>query len=303
MKILLIGRNGQVGFQLQRTLACLGTVIALDRHTKPRADLLDPDSVRLAVLQIRPDVIINAAAYTAVDQAETDVELARQINGVAPGVLAELAKIVGAGLIHYSTDYVFDGTSAVPYREDAATAPTSSYGASKLAGEQAIAAVGVPHLIFRTAWVYDIRGRNFLATMLRLFAERDIVRVVADQHGAPTWARLIAEATADVLLLCRDGNQFAPGGRSGTYHLTSAGETSWFGFAEAIRESAVALGLLSPDAGRPEPITTQEYPTAARRPAYSVLDNTKLQVAFNLCLPDWHSALQLALAQHPALPR
>ncbi|MDO9064018.1 MAG: dTDP-4-dehydrorhamnose reductase, partial [Sulfuricella sp.] len=229
MKILLIGKNGQVGWELQRTLATLGDVVAIDRQGM---DLANPDSIRSAIRIIRPDLIANAAAYTAVDKAESEPELAMAINGIAPGIMAEEAKRLGAAMIHYSTDYVFDGTKTSPYTEEDAPNPLSVYGKTKFAGEQAILAVGIPHLIFRTSWVYGLRGRNFLQTILRLAKERDELKVVDDQIGAPTWSRMIAEATSQIL-----AQSFLPltphpsllTQYGGIYNLTAAGRTSWCG--------------------------------------------------------------------------
>jgi dTDP-4-dehydrorhamnose reductase len=297
MKILLIGSEGQVAFELGRTLACLGDIVTLNRRSDPRLDLADPDTIRAAVRRIEPGLIVNAAAYTAVDKAEQETDLAQRINGVAPGVLAEEALAVGAGLVHYSTDYVFPGDGNRPYREDDPVGPQNAYGRSKLAGELAIRQVGVPHYIFRTAWVYGRRGHNFLLTMLRLMREREEVRVVDDQYGAPTWSRMIAEATALVIARSIEGDAFRPGARSGVYHLTSGGDTTWYGFTCKIRELAVARGLLPETAARLEPIPTSAYPTPARRPAYSVLDNGKLAEAFGCRIPDWDSALALCLAE------
>jgi len=298
MNILLIGREGQIAWELRRTLACLGEVIALDHHTHPLAvDLADPDSLRAAADEIRPHLIVNAGAYTAVDKAEEESGLAHAINAVAPGVLAEQAKRLGAGLIHYSTDYVFPGDANTPYREDNATGPQSVYGRSKLDGEIAIAQIGAPHIILRTAWVYGTRGRNFLLTMLRLLRERDVVRVVNDQIGAPTWSRLIAEATALLIAQTRQGDRFAPEDRGSICHMTCGGQTSWYGFAQAIREYAVNAGLLPEGAGVVEPISSDEYPTLARRPTYSVLSNERFFVQYGLSLPDWRATLQLCMAE------
>lgn len=302
MRILLIGREGQVGWELRRTLACLGEVVALDRHTEPRVDLAEPAGLEAVVRELAPALIVNAAAHTAVDRAEEEPELALRVNGEAPGVLAEAARAVGAGLIHYSTDYVYDGSATTPYREDAPTAPLGSYGRSKLAGERAIAEVGAPHLILRTAWVYGSRGKNFLLTMLRLLGEREVLRVVDDQIGAPTWSRLIAEATALLALACRHDGRFEPAERSGIYHLSCGGATTWHGFAAAIRQWGLATGLLGESAARLEPIATSDYPTPARRPAYSVLDNHRLEATFGLRLPHWQTALELCIAGHPKAP-
>lgn len=295
MKILIIGREGQVAYELRRTLACLGEVVALDRKTDVRADLADPGSLRDAVAYVKPSLVVNAGAYTAVDKAEQESELALKINGEGPGVLAEAAKAIGAGFIHYSTDYVFPGDAATPYPEDAPLGPLSSYGRSKLAGEAAIRQVGGEHLILRTAWVYGRRGQNFLLTMLRLMRERELLKVVADQQGAPTWSRMIAEATALLATRGIQGDRFAWGEKSGTYHLTSGGETTWHGFAAKIRELGIARGLLAETCATLEPIPTSGYPTPAHRPAYSVLSGDKLRAGFGLALPDWEESLGLCM--------
>jgi len=288
MKILLTGCNGQVGWELQRTLATLGEVSAVGSSV---LDLADADAIRQVVDGIRPQVIVNPAAYTAVDKAETESGRAMAINGVAPGVLAEEAKRVGALLVHYSTDYVFDGSGATPWKEDDTPGPLNIYGATKLAGEQAIAAVGGRHLIFRTSWVYGQRGGNFLLTMCRLFRERPELKIVADQIGAPTWSRCLAEATAQILAQVLSPSRGADKPEPwGVYHMTNAGETSWHGFAEAIL-------ALDPPATPPRliPIASREYPTPARRPLNSRLDNGKLARAFGICLPDWREALALCM--------
>lgn len=296
MKILLLGHDGQVGWELQRTLAPLGKVTAVGRDGGPlHADLEDFDSLARAVREVRPDLLVNAAAYTAVDRAESEPDKAMRVNGEAPGVLAELAAEQGAGLIHYSTDYVFAGDASQPYREDSPTAPQGVYGLSKLAGETAIRQTGVPHLILRAAWVYGGRGHNFLLTMLRLLREREELGIVNDQTGAPTWSRLIAEATALMLMACGEGKRLVLEDRRGLYHLTCGGQTTWFGFASAIREQALALGLLHESCARIKSIATAEYPTPARRPAYSVLGCDKLRDAFGLELPDWKLALRLCM--------
>jgi dTDP-4-dehydrorhamnose reductase len=297
MKILLLGREGQVAWELRRSLAPLGEVIAADRRTPGlTVDLADAGSLRRAIADIQPDLIINAAAYTAVDKAEQESDLAWRINSEAPGIIAAEAQRMGAGLIHYSTDYVFGGgTLTTPYPEHHAAQPQSVYGHSKLAGEQAIQATGVPHLILRTAWVYGRRGHNFLLTMLRLLRERERVTVVDDQLGAPTWSRHIADATALLVACCSQGDRFRPGERAGIYHLTCAGETSWHGFAEQIAIEARSRGLLGDRVAQLDAIPTSGYPTAARRPAYSVLANEKLAEAFGLRLPDWQAALRLCL--------
>ncbi len=237
MKILLTGKTGQVGYELERSLQGLGEIIALDRS---QMDLANLDQVRDVIRAIKPDLIINPAAYTAVDKAESEPELAMRINGEAPGVMAEEAKKLGAAMIHYSTDYVFDGSKTTPYVETDPTCPINVYGATKLAGEQAIQAAGIPHLILRTSWVYGMRGKNFLLTMLRLAQERDELRIVADQHGAPTWCRTIADTTAHIVAQAK-GAQHAQDWwqeRSGIYHLTAQGQTTWYGFTQAILENA-----------------------------------------------------------------
>ncbi|MFM0043747.1 dTDP-4-dehydrorhamnose reductase [Paraburkholderia sediminicola] len=288
--ILITGVNGQVGFELARTLQGLGRVVAMDRSSM---DLSDLERVRSTVRDLRPSIIVNPAAYTAVDQAETDVDGAMRINADAPRVLAEEAARSGATLIHYSTDYVFDGTKAGAYEETDVTNPQNVYGSSKLAGEQAITASGCAHLILRTSWVYGRRGKNFLLTMLKLGAERPELRVVADQIGAPTWANTIATSTAHIVAQSISAEDSAEWwrARSGTFHLTSAGETSWFGFAEAI------FNLAMEGAGpRVTPIAASEYPVPATRPANSRLSHRKLSETFGFSLPAWEDALRLCLA-------
>jgi dTDP-4-dehydrorhamnose reductase len=291
-RILVTGKDGQVGFELLSSLAGLGQVIAVGRE---KMDLSQPDSIRRAVRDFSPDLIVNPAAYTAVDQAESEPDLAMAINGTAPGILAEEAKRLGAALIHYSTDYVFDGTKAAPYTEDDATCPINAYGRTKLAGERAIKAVGAPHLILRTSWVYGMRGKNFLLTILRLAKERDELRIVDDQFGVPTWSRALARATAGVLTHLsygKPGFAEAYAGQSGVYHLTAAGQTSWHGFAAAILEHASRpeqrLLQRVPSLKR---ISTDQYPLPAPRPRYSVLANTKLQRVFGVSMPDWKTSL------------
>lgn len=284
MRILLTGSAGQLGRELKRSLACLGEVIARDRQ---QLDLAQADALRAAVRAAAPTVIVNAAAHTAVDKAETEPTVADAINAVAPGILAEEAKRLGALLIHYSTDYVFDGSKAAPYTEDDTPKPLAVYGRSKHAGELAIAASDCRHLIFRTSWVYGLHGANFLKTMLRLGKERDELRVVGDQFGAPTWTRHLADATALII-----GRKELP---SGLYHLAGAGETSWHGYAEAIFAEAQRTGLMekSPVVHR---IAGANYPLPAPRPANSRLDCTKFRRDFNLALPDWHTGLIDCLA-------
>ena len=295
VKILLFGASGQVGHELRRSLAPLGDVVLAARRPVladgtacELADFDAPASLPPLIERHAPDVVVNAAAYTAVDRAEDEADAAFRANAAAPGTIAEACARRGALLVHYSTDYVFDGTGARPYRETDPTAPVGVYGASKLAGEHAIAASGCHYLILRTAWVYASHGHNFLATMLRLARERDELRVVADQIGTPTPAGLIADVTAQVL---RD-----PPPASGVWHLTAAGSTSWHGFASAIVERAKALGLL---AQQPAilPIATSDYPTRATRPAYSCLDTSRLQTDFAIRLPDWREGLEGVLAE------
>lgn len=294
MTVLLFGGNGQLGQELQRALAPLGTLVATTRSgTLPdgsaceTADFNQPESLAALLDRVRPEVVVNAAAYTAVDRAEDDRDAAWRANAEAPGVIARWCAAAGVPLVHYSTDYVFDGQGTRPYREDDATAPLGVYGASKLAGEEAIRAAGGRHLIFRTAWVYAAHSANFLRTMLRVGAERDVLRVVADQVGTPTPAALIADVTAQAL-------QHA-GGLSGTWHLTATGETSWHGFAEAIFAEAVSAGTLA-RAPKVEAITTADYPTPARRPAYSHLDVRKLESDFGIGLPSWQEGLKRVIA-------
>jgi dTDP-4-dehydrorhamnose reductase len=286
-KILLTGKNGQVGWELQRALASFGQVVAMDSK---ELDLADPDAIRRTVRNIAPDIIINPAAYTAVDKAESDATLAMAVNGIAPGILAEESLRLGALLIHYSTDYVFDGSKPAPYTEDDVPNPQSVYGRTKLAGEQAICASGCKHLIFRTSWVYGVHGGNFVKTILRLAKERNELRIVADQFGAPTWARDLAQATASALCFWQNADRDDDLG--GLYHLTAAGRTNWHQYAEEIvrlaREfdPALAARQLSIQA-----ITTQEYPVPAKRPANSVLSCNKIRDAFGIALPEWQDSV------------
>lgn len=282
-RILLTGINGQVGWELQRCLQPLGEVIALDRTG---LDLTNPDQIREAVRTIRPAIICNPAAYTAVDKAEKETGLAMAINALAPGVLAEEARKLDALLVHYSTDYVFDGKKNEPYREGDPTGPLGSYGRSKLAGEQAIQASGCRHLIFRTCWVYGLRGHNFVRTILRLATERDDLRIVADQTGMPTWSRMIAETTA--LALVRHADQH------GIYHMAAPDSTSWHGFATEIVSKATRLGLIG-KAPRIQSISSAEYPAPACRPANSRLDSSRLAEDFDLRLPEWQSQFFLCI--------
>lgn len=289
MKLLLLGGNGQVGRELRRTLPALGHVVVATRagaEGELAADFDAPDSVGELVRRIAPDVVVNAVAHTAVDRAESEPDAAFRVNALAPAAIAQACAATGALLLHYSTDYVFDGSASRPYREDDVTAPLGVYGASKLAGEEAVRASGARHAILRTAWVYAAHGKNFLHTMLRLASERDELRVVADQIGAPTPAAWIADASARIVA------HGVPA--SGTWHLVAAGETSWHGFAEAIIDEALAAGLL---ARRPRvlPITTADYPTPARRPAYSVLDTTRLRRDFGIAAPEWRDGLHAVI--------
>lgn len=295
MKILLTGRSGQVGYELERSLQGLGEIVAVDRA---RMDLANLEQVREVIRSVRPGLIVNPAAYTAVDLAESEPELAMRVNAEAPAVMAEEAKKLGAALIHYSTDYVFDGAKTAAYVEDDAPNPQNVYGRSKLAGEQAIAASGVPHIVLRTSWVYGMRGRNFLRTVQRLAQERDELRIVADQFGAPTWCRTIAETTAHIVMKLQSVSGAAGNAGiaeevwrdySGIYHLTAQGRTSWHGFTQAIVDhvSTARQPVVTP-------IATQDYPLPARRPQNSVLSSDKLMRTF--CgLPDWQTALQLCL--------
>ncbi|WP_420476075.1 dTDP-4-dehydrorhamnose reductase [Noviherbaspirillum sp. ST9] len=292
MRILVTGRNGQVGYELERSLQGLGEVIAIDSE---EMDLADFDAIRAFMREVKPTLVVNPAAYTAVDLAEREPELAMRINGEAPGVIAEEARKLGAAVIHYSTDYVFDGNKAGAYSEDDVAMPLNVYGRTKLAGEQAVQASGAPHMILRTSWVYGSRGRNFLRTVKRLAEDRDELRIVNDQYGAPTWCRTIADTTAHIVAMLGAGQHGAGidhdlwQSKSGLYHLTAQGQTSWHGFAQTIvahwsteRKPAVI------------PIATKDYPTPARRPANSVLSCQKLMETF--CqLPRWDSALGLCL--------
>ena len=292
MRVLVTGCRGQVGSEVARALEGVAEVVAHDRAT---LDLEDAAAVAARVREARPDAIVNAAAYTAVDRAETDEARAHAVNAVAPGVMAEEARKLGALLVHFSTDYVFDGTKPGAYVEDDATAPLGAYGRTKLAGERAIAQAGCDHLVLRTSWVYGPHGSNFMLTMLRLAATREELRIVDDQRGAPTSSLQLARLTRELL---------APGegvdreslarlrARTGIYHATAAGETTWFGFAQAIFAAAPA-GTRRP---RLVPIPTKDYPTPARRPANSVLSNARLAAAFGARIPPWREGLGEALS-------
>lgn len=286
-RILLIGKVGQVGWELRRSLAPLGQVAAVDF---PEIDLTQPDSIRERVAETAPSIIVNAAAYTAVDKAESQPDVANAINGAAPGILAEEAKKRGALLVHYSTDYVFDGTKPSPYVETDPPNPLGAYGRSKLAGDNAVVASGCAHLIFRLCWVYGARGQNFMLTIMRLARERDSLRVVDDQIGCPTWSRMIAETST--LALSRVLASPDPSAFSGIYHLAASGVTSWHGFAQGIVDLMPAEGR---KCAKVQPIPTKDYPTPARRPAYSVLGCGKLEQTFGLRPPDWRDSLRQVL--------
>lgn len=281
--ILLIGSDGQVGYELERALAPLGPVTAV---CYPAVDFGSPDSIVRVVREARPCLIVNAAAYTAVDKAETDTAQCWKLNAAAPAILAEEARVLGAGLVHYSTDFVFDGTKHTPYTEEDHPNPLGVYGQTKLDGDLAIQESGVPHLIFRLAWVYGMRGRNFLLTLRRLAGEGKPLRIVSDQVGCPTWSRSIARATAAALTKTRrEDGSFDLGAVSGLYNCVCSGETSWCEFARAFIPSDVPV----------TPITTADYPTPARRPAYSALSCAKLQKTFGITLPSWNEALTQCL--------
>jgi dTDP-4-dehydrorhamnose reductase len=285
MKILVLGRTGQVGHELQRSLAPLGTVTALGRT---EADLSQPDSLADVVRDARADVIVNAAAYTAVDRAETERALAFRVNAESVGVLAQCAAERGAMLVHYSTDYVFDGSGSRPWREDDPAGPLGAYGASKLAGEQAIAGSGCRHLILRTSWVYAARGHNFVRTMLRLASERDELRVVSDQFGAPTSAGLLAGVTASAIARAAGGDASV----SGTFHVCPRGETTWYGVATAALRAAEARGVtLRCPPERVVAISTSDFPTPARRPSNSRLCIDRIERALDVAVPHWHDPL------------
>jgi dTDP-4-dehydrorhamnose reductase len=298
MRILLTGGNGQVGWELRRTLMPLGELVVVERHSSNSLlclDLADLQRLRQVIQEVRPQVIVNAAAYTAVDRAESEPELAQTVNGDAPGVMAEVAKQIGAALVHYSTDYVFDGTQPEPYWESDRTNPLNVYGKTKLAGEQAIQAVDGSHLILRTSWVYGLRGKNFLLTMLKLSQEREELRIVDDQIGAPTWSRAIAEATAQILAQDTANIYGFLKEYRGLYHLTADGQTSWYGFAKAILDygsDSIPRKLRSVS-----PIPSQDYPTPAKRPTFSRLNNDKLLETFGLRLPDWLEMLKHCLIE------
>ena len=295
MNILLLGKNGQVGWELQRSLAPLGQVVALDRRGEGGlcGDLADLDGLAATVRAVQPQVIVNAAAHTAVDRAQAEPDLAARINAQAPAVLARAAAACGALLLHYSTDYVFDGSGQTPWQEGDATGPLSVYGRTKLAGEQAIVQSGCAHLIFRTSWVYAARGGNFARTMLRLAAERERLTVIDDQWGAPTGAELIADVSAHAIAQVR-----AEPAKAGLYHLAAAGETTWFSYANHVlaqaRQSQPAIELKATEV---VPVASSHFPTPARRPHNSRLDTRKLQAAFGLVLPPWQAGVNRMLLE------
>jgi len=306
-KILLFGKKGQVGRELFQLLPVCGELVATDRS---QVDLAQPGSIRAAIREVRPNWIVNAAAYTAVDRAESEPELAQAINGDALRIMAEEAAKISAAIVHYSTDYVFDGTKQTPYVETDATRPINVYGKTKLAGEQALQASGVPFLIFRTSWVYGTQGKNFLLTVLKLASAKEELRIVNDQVGAPTWSRVIAQATARILrqINASHSAKLSADFPSGIYHLTAAGETTWHGFAQTIlaecanspnlgswyTEATQGAALL---ANRLVPIASVEFPAPARRPANSLLSNSKVKNSFGIDLPDWRTQLRAAIQE------
>ena len=296
MKILLLGKNGQVGWELQRSLAPLGEVLALDRHSSGGAgDLAQPNAVAQTVVDLRPDVVVNAAAYTAVDKAQAEPELARTVNALAPAAVARAAQQVGAWLLHFSTDYVFNGQGQTPWREGDATGPLNVYGQTKLEGEQHIQSLCPQHLIVRTSWVYAARGGNFAKTMLRLAQEREQLSVVSDQVGAPTGADLLADLSAHLL---RSAVGSADLDLAGVYHACAAGETTWYDYAQYVFAQAQAKGVaLKVAPSQVQPVASSAYPTAAQRPLNSRLDCTRLQATFGLHLPHWQLGVQRMLAE------
>ena len=294
MKILLFGKNGQLGWELQRSLAPLGELVALGaRGESMPCDFNEPDRLAETVRQVRPDVIVNAAAYTAVDKAQSDRETAHRVNALAPGVLAHAAHQCGALMVHYSTDYVFNGSGARPWREDDPTGPLNVYGATKLEGEQRVASESVRHLIFRTSWVYAARGNNFAKTMLRLAQERDRLQVVDDQFGAPTGADWLADITSHAILATLQTPS-----RAGLYHAAAAGETTWHGYACQVLGVAQAQGVaLRATPAQVDPVRSEAFPTPARRPGNSRLDTTALRSAFDLSSPDWRVGVERMLCE------
>ena len=294
IKILFFGKGGQVGWELQRSLAPLGELVALDfDSTDFNADLSHPEQLAETVLKVRPDVIVNAAAHTAVDKAESEPDFARKLNATSPGVVAEAAKQIGALMVHYSTDYVFDGSGSKPWREDDATGPLSVYGRTKLEGEQLVAANCRRHLIFRTSWVYAARGGNFAKTMLRLAKERERLTVIDDQFGAPTGAELLADVTAHAIRATLQDEK-----KTGLYHLVAGGETSWHGYAKFVIEQAREAGVeLKASPSTVDAVPTSAFPTPATRPQNSRLDTSKLRSTFGLTLPHWQAGVARMLRE------
>ena len=295
MRILLFGRNGQVGWELQRSLAPLGELVALGSEAENglSGDFMDADGVANAVRTLRPDVVVNAAAYTAVDKAESEPETATQVNTVAPGAIAKAAAEVGAWMVHYSTDYVFDGSGSRPWREDDPTGPLNVYGCTKLEGEKRVVETNPRHLILRTSWVYGARGANFARTMLRLARERERLTVIDDQFGAPTGADLLADVTAHALR-----SLFSGAARPGIYHVAAAGETTWNGYARFVVGKALQAGeKLKAGPEQVEPVPTSAFPTPARRPHNSRLDTSRFRAAFGLALPHWQQGVARMLQE------
>lgn len=293
MRILLFGKNGQLGWELQRSLAPLGEVIALGSNDSPFADFTQSSAVASTARGLAPDIIVNAAAYTAVDRAETEVHKAMTVNAVTPGILAEVAADLGAWMVHYSTDYVFDGTGMLPWRETDLAKPLSAYGISKLAGEDNIRSSGCRHLIFRTSWVYAARGQNFVKTIIRYAQQRETLRVINDQFGAPTGAELLADVTGYAIRSAMLSPEL-----SGTYHIAAAGETTWYDYAchVIMRARAAGVPIRVADASI-QPVTASDFPTPARRPANSRLNTHKIRSAFGLYLPPWQSGVDRMLSE------
>ncbi|WP_028308161.1 dTDP-4-dehydrorhamnose reductase [Desulfitibacter alkalitolerans] len=292
MRILLLGKNGQIGWELQRTMATLGEITAWDIED---LDLTDEKAIRTGVRKVQPQLIVNAAAYTAVDKAEEEPELAMAINGIAPGILAEEAKKIGAGIIHYSTDYVFDGTKNSPYTEEDEPNPINVYGKTKLEGERNIQNSGAPYFIFRTSWAYGIRGKNFFLKILDLIKDKEFFNVVDDQIGSPTWSRMIAEATAQIVLQCNQGLLNSFDKHKGIYNMTADGYTSWYGFANIIVKKYCLIH--SNRFVKINHIKSEDYPSNVARPKNSILSNTKLFNVFGISLPHWEKQLELVFAE------
>lgn len=284
VKILLLGKNGQIGWELQRTLLQLGGITALGRQ---ELDLTDQLALRSAIRAIKPDLVVNAAAYTAVDKAEVEHELAMSINGVAPGIIAEEIARIKAVLIHYSTDYIFDGTKKTPYTENDQPKPLNIYGKTKLAGEEAILQTGCSHIILRTSWVYSQRGRNFLKTIIRLASEKDELTIINDQYGSPTWSRIIAEATSQII-----GSNCRFEDKKRLYHLSASGVTTWYGFAMAILNK---LKIAKKNIPVIKPVSTKDFSSKTVRPLFTVLDNTSIKEQLGIKTPSWQQQLDMAM--------